>query len=117
MKINIVKGDVSDVYKFQRKYDDGTIIKTLPKKMWITFKKGTWCDDCLFQKKLGDGITYSEKDNYYRFKLESEDTCDLDYGTYYFDVAIINEQDEKKTLLKDGELEIEKHCTEKCNEV
>lgn len=117
MKINIVKGDVSDIYKFQRKYDDETVIKTLPEKMWITFKIGTWCDDALFQKTLEKGIKYSEEDNYYRFRLESEDTCDLDYGTYYFDIAIINEQGEKKTLKKECELVVEKHCTEKCNEV
>ena len=117
MKIEIIKGDVSDVYRFKRTYEDGSIIKTLPQKMWITFKKGTWCDDCLFQKTLGDGITYSEEDNYYRFRLESEDTCDLDYDTYYFDIAIINEQGEKKTLKNECELVVEKHCTEKCNEV
>ena len=117
MKINVVKGDVSDTYRFKRTYDDGTVIKTSPEKMWITFKKGTWCDEALFQKTLEKGIKYSEEDNYYRFRLESEDTCDLDYGTYYFDIAIINELGEKKTLKNDCELEIGKHCTEKNNEV
>lgn len=117
-KINVVRGDVSPVYRFKRTYDDNTVIKTLPKKMWITFKNGTWCDDSLFQKTLENKeITYSEEDNYYRFKLKSEDTCNLDYGTYYFDIAIINEQDEKKTLKADCELEVEKHCTHKNNEV
>jgi hypothetical protein len=118
MKIQVIKGDVSDTYKFKREYDDKTVIKTLPQKMWITFKKGVWCKKCLFQKTLeNNGIKYSEEDNYYRFRLESDDTCNLDYDTYYFDIAILNEQGEKKTLLNNGELVILTHYTEKNNEV
>ena len=33
------------------------------------------------------------------------------------DIAIINEDGEKKTLFNDGELEVVKHYTKKCNEV
>lgn len=117
-RIELVQGDTSDIYKFKRTLEGGGVIKTLPLKMWITFKRSCSCDECLFQKTLADGsITYSEKDNYYRFRLESEDTCDLPYDTYGFDIAIINEDGEKRTLLNDGELVIVKHHTKKCNEV
>lgn len=114
-KIEIVQGDTSPVFKFQRKYDDGAVITTQPQKMWITFKKSCSCDESLFQKTLEDGITF--EDNYYKFQLNSHDTCHLAYGTYGFDIAIINEAGEKKTLLNNGELEIVKHYTKKCNEV
>lgn len=114
-KIEIVQGDTSPIYKFQRKYDDGTVITTQPNKMWITFKRSCSCDECLFQKTLEDGITF--EDGYYKFQLVSDDTCHLAYGTYGFDIAIINEAGEKKTLLNNGELEIVKHYTKKCNEV
>lgn len=114
-KIELVQGDTSPIYKFQRKYKDGTVITTQPKKMWITFKRSFRCDESLFQKTLENGIKL--EDGYYKFQLLSEDTCDLNYGTYGFDIAIINENDEKKTLLNDGELEIVKHYTKKCNEV
>ena len=118
MKIEVVKGDVSDTYMFKRTDDNGETIKTLPKKMWITFKKGVWCKKCLCQKTLENKkITYSEEDNYYRFRLESDDTNNLDYDTYYFDIAILNEQGEKKTLLNNGELVILTHYTDKDNEV
>jgi len=121
MEIEIVQGDTSKVYKFQRKLKDAegkkTVIKTLPKKMWITFKNSCFCDDALFQKTLENGITYNETDNYYRFQLLPEDTCKLKYGTYGFDIAIINEAGEKKTLLKNGQLNIVEHYTHKCNEV
>ena len=114
-KIELVQGDTSPVFKFQRKYPDGTSITTLPKKMWITFKRSCSCDECLFQKTLEDGITF--EDGYYKFQLLSNDTCHLAYGTYCFDVAILNESGEKKTLLNNGELEIVKHYTHKKNEV
>ena len=117
MKIELVQGDTSSVYKFQRKDNTGKIITTIPQKMWITFKETCNCEDALFQKTLGNGITYNEADNYYRFQLSSEDTCDMAYGVYGFDIAIINELGEKKTLLHNGTLEIFKHYTKKCNEV
>ena len=118
MRINVVKGDVSDVYRFKRTLSDDVVIKTLPQKMWITFKDNTWQKKELFQKTLENGeIEYSEEDNYYRFRIKSEDTNNLDYGTYCFDIAIRNEEGEKKTLLKNGELEVEEHCTDKENEV
>lgn len=117
-KIELVQGDTSPIYKFQRKYKGGTVITTLPKKMWITFKTNTSCRVALFQKTLENGITFDENDeNYYKFQLVSDDTCDLDYGTYGFDIAIVNENNEKKTLLRNGVLEIVEHYTHKHNEV
>ena len=114
-KIQIIQGDVSPVFKFQRKYSDGTVIPTLPQKMWITFKKNSACNECLFQKTLDTGITF--KDNFYKFQLLSDDTNNLSCGIYEFDIAIINERGEKKTLLNEGKLEVVKHYTKKCNEV
>lgn len=114
--IEIIRGDTSLTYKFQRRNESG-VIKTKPKKMWITFKEDCCYSDCLFQKTLEDGIEYDEDDNYYRFKFKPEDTRDLKYGVYGFDIAIIDENGEKKTLLNSGELKIVKHYTHKCNEV
>ena len=114
-RIEIIQGDVSPIFKFQRKYDNGEIITTIPKKMWITFKKNSLCDECLIQKTLDNGIIF--EDNFYKFQILSEDTNKLSYGIYEFDIAILNEIGEKKTLLNDGVLEITKHYTKKCNEV
>ena len=115
-EIELIQGDTSPVYKFQRTNQDG-VIKSKAKKMWITFKGEYSCKDALFQKTLENGIEYNESDNYYRFKILSKDTCDLPYGKYGFDIAIINENDEKKTLLSNGVLNIVEHYTHKCNEV
>jgi hypothetical protein len=117
MKIELVQGDTSSIYKFQRKNADGEAIITQPQKMWITFKDTCNCEDSLFQKTLDNGITYNTEDNYYRFQILSEDTAELPYGIYGFDIAILNEEGAKKTLLKAGVLEILKHYTKKANEV
>lgn len=117
MKIELIQGDTSCIYKFQRKDDNGEVIKIKAKKVWITFKETPKDNDFKFQKTLDNGVDYSEKDNYYRFKIASEDTAELPYGIYGFDIAILNEADEKKTLLNNGILEIVKHYTHKENEV
>lgn len=117
MKIELVQGDTSKIYKFQRKTIDGQAIKVLPQKMWITFKYNYENINSVFQKTLENGITYNEEDNYYRFQIKSEDTEKLPLGTYGFDIAIINEDGEKKTLLNNGVLELLSHYTKKENEV
>lgn len=117
-KIELVRGDTSPIFKFQRKSSDDVVITTLPLKMWITFKKNSSYEKCLFQKSLENGtITYNEADNYYRFQISPEDTQELNYGVYGFDVAIINEANEKITLLNKGVLELVEHYTHKSNEV
>lgn len=114
-EIEIVQGDTSPIYKFQRKYDDGTVITTQPKKMWITFKRSPNIEESLFQKTLEDGITF--EGGYYKFKLLPEDTNNLNYGEYGFDIAILNENSEKKTLLNNAILVVVEHYTHKKNEV
>lgn len=116
MEIELVQGDVSKIYKFQRK-DKSGVITTRPQKMWITIKQNSSCDECLFQKTLDNGIEFDAETNYYKFQFLSDDTCNLPYGEYGFDIAILNEKGQKKTLLKDGVLKIVKHYTHKSNEV
>lgn len=117
MKIELTQGDTSGTYKFKRIDEKGEVIKTLPQKMWITFKSSTGLNEAVIQKTLDNGITYSAEDNYYRFMLDSKDTSDLPYGEYVFDIAIINEIGHKKTLKKNCVLNITEHCTNADNEV
>lgn len=118
MEINLVQGDDSKVYKFQRKsVVNNEVIKTSPQKIWITFKYAPENKNFLFQKTLGNGITYNENDFYYRFQIKKEDTEKLYVGRYGFDIAILNEAGEKKTLLNNGILNILDHYTKKENEV
>lgn len=116
MVIELIRGDTSDIYKFQRINENGAI-KTKAQKMWITFKRTPDCKEALFQKTLEKGISFSEEDYYYRFKLASEDTCNLLCGNYGFDIKIINENGDTKTLLNNGVLRLITNYTHKENEV
>lgn len=115
-EIKVVKGDFSDIYKFQRKDKNG-IIQSKPKKMWITFKINANYKKFVFQKTLENGIEYNPNDGFYRFRLTPNDTNNINVGTYGFDIAVIDENDEKRTLLNNGVLIIEEHYTHKENEV
>lgn len=116
-EIELVQGDTSEIYKFQRKDAEGNVITTKAKKMWITFKKTTSCDEAVFQKSLEKGIEFNEEDHYYRFRILPEDTEKLCCMTYGFDIKIINEKGDKRTLKNDGVLKLVDHYTHKCNEV
>ncbi len=118
MNIELTRGDTSEVYMFKRTDENDKVITTKAKKVWVTFKTSNECDKALFQKTLENGgVTFSEEDYYYRFRLEAEDTCHLMCGDYVFDIAIINELGEKKTLKKDCVLTLTGNCTHKKNEV
>ena len=116
-KIEIIQGDTSPIYKFQRKDINDNIIKTLPQKMWLTVKNDHKNDKALFQKCLNDGITYDESDYFYRFSIQPDDTAHLCCGTYGFDIAILDENGNKITLYPNGVLEVLPHYTKQCNEV
>lgn len=117
MVIELVQGDVSKVYKFCRRNADGEIIQTVPQKMWLTCKDSYSSKEVVFQKTLEKGIDFSEEDHYYRFQIESEESENLECKDYGFEIAILNEIGEKKTLLEDGRLKIRNHYTKKENEV
>jgi hypothetical protein len=117
MVINLIQGDTSKVYKFQRKNADNEAITTVPQKMWLTCKNSYSSKEVVFQKTLEKGIDFSEEDHYYRFQIESEESENLECKEYGFEIAIRNEIGKKKTLLENGRLIIRNHYTKKENEV
>lgn len=117
MEIKLIQGDASSTFKFQRRTFDGSPIKTKCQKMWITFKSNTNDSTPAFQKTLENGISFNEEDFYYKFQIDEEDSDSLPIGEYGFDIAIINESGDKKTILNDGVLRIVDHYTKKENEV
>lgn len=107
--MKIVRGDDKN-YGVFRKDKNEEIILTQVDEMFITFKSSEYTHDILFQKKLSDGsIKFDEVSGEYSFSIKGDDTKNLPYGKYYFDIAII-ELDNKRTLLID-ELEVTRHYT------
>ena len=115
--MEITRGDYKS-FKFKRtRKKDKSVIADRPSEMYITFKIDAHEEEALFQKRLGDGsITYSEEDNYYRFAIIPDDTDDLEYGTYFYDVEVIASGNKPRTILK-GVLDVTEEYTHKANEV
>lgn len=105
--------------KFQRRGKDGTVITDKPDEVYFTVKKDCCYSEALFQKKLTDNeITFSSEDNYYRLELFPEDTEELGFGDYQYDIKIIYTIDgvqKKKTIIVD-QFKIERVVTYAINE-
>lgn len=89
-KIGMTRGD-SKAYKFQRKYKDanGVIhpITQIADKVFFTVKKSYRNQEFLLQKRLSD-MTFDEN-AFYHFMINPEDTNNIDFGTYVYDVEVI----------------------------
>lgn len=111
--MEITRGD-NKTFKFQRKRKDGSIITDLPSKMFVTIKKDYSRFDFVIQKSLENKeITYNDTDNFYRFELVPEDTNDLLYGNYVYDIEI-TENSKVKTISK-GKFTITEEATFESN--
>lgn len=110
----ITRGDYK-LFKFQRKNKNKEVITDLPNKMYFTVKDSSYKKQVLFQKTLTNGITYTQ-DNYYHIEILPEDTNNLDYGDYKYDIEIIYDDNKPKTIKKDI-FTIDDEVTHKENEV
>ena len=111
--ISITRGDTK-VLKFQRKNEDG-VIETEAKELYFTVKENSNKQNYLFQKTLDNGITFSDEDYYYRITISPDDTNNLYYGTYMYDIEV-KEDDYVKTIDL-GEFVIKEEVTFAGNEV
>ena len=109
--IDVTRGNTF-AFKFQRIDANCNVIETVAEKMFFTVKKDFETDNILIQKSLADGnITFSEDDHYYHIVLQPDDTRNLKYTTYYWDVKVI-EGDYEFTIIKERELRIKKAVTD-----
>jgi len=82
--MEIVRGDTKAL-KFQRKMD-GEPILIKADKVYFTVKKNTRDKEALFQKTIADMSFDSE--GVYHFIIEPEDTNNLSYGDYVYDLEV-----------------------------
>lgn len=86
MDIEFIRGD-TQFFKFQIKDGEGKQIQlTDVDKLYFTVKQNANSEEILIQKKYPENIQYS--DGYFNFVLNSEDTSDLAYGTYNYDIEL-----------------------------
>lgn len=86
MDLEFTRGDTQFI-RFQLKDGMGNPIKlSTEDKLYFTVKKNQNSSKILIQKKYPDSI--KDTDGYFCFTLNSEDTSDLQYGTYQYDIEL-----------------------------
>ena len=84
--MEFTRGDTHS-FRFQRKDANEEVIQSRPDYMWFTVKKNDKTKDVLIQKTLGNGITFDEE-FYYHVLIKPEDTRNLGYGDYVYDIQV-----------------------------
>ena len=107
MNISMPRGDLRQI-KFSIN-DSSGIVKTDFDEIYITFKKSYIHDEALFQKKLTTGDIEKDEQGYYHFAINPEDTNNLNYGKYVFDIEVYLESLIKQTTV--GTLELTNEVT------
>lgn len=115
MRINMPRGDLRPV-RFQI-YEDVKDVSVVDfTQIYMTCKKTNNDETPLFQKSLSAGSITKLGDGDYQFCIEPEDTNDLKYGEYSFDIEIINDEPRIKQTFT-GTLNLTPETTWARNEV
>lgn len=111
--MKLIRGD-SARWKFQRKAADGSVITVEPEAIFWTVKRSYDDQEFVIQKTKEDFEL--DEDYYYHFGVTPDDTNDLAYGTYYYDIEVIQDDGLYKQTIKTGEFIISPEATWASNE-
>lgn len=96
MDFEFPRGDTK-LFKFQLKDKNGEIINlSTGDKLYFTVKKTTKSTTVVFQKTLSNGIV--KDGDYYKVTIQSDDTAQLGYGDYAYDIELKSAEGVVKTL-------------------
>lgn len=87
MIITMARGDIFP-FSFGV-YSDNELISEEMDDIYFTVKNSHYSHDFLFQKRLSDGSIASDGEGGYSIFIDPEDTDNLDFGEYEFDIEII----------------------------
>lgn len=97
MDLEFPRGD-TQVCKFKIKDKNGEELSlSNTDKLFFTCKKNSKSDEIVFQKTLDNGIE-QRSDGYYYITINSDDTAELNYGEYGYDIELKTEAGIVKTL-------------------
>lgn len=109
--IEIIRGDTNK-FSFIRKDAEGETIPQQADAIYFTVKESWTTQEYLIQKTLLD-MTFT--DGKYEFTIEPEETDNLEYGTYVYDLEVI--QEGYKQTISRGTFKITEEATFATNEV
>lgn len=101
--------------KIQRQTLSKEVITEKPNKIYFTVKASEYKNAVLFQKTFENGITFDEKTGWYTIEILPEDTNNLNFGTYIYDIEIIN--DNKPKTIKIDNFIVTREVTYAKNEI
>ena len=113
MTIRMPRGDIR-LERFVVNNRDGTVTDIDFTEIYFTVKKTSRDINFLFQKRLSTGEIVKLGTGDYEIKIESDDTSDLSYGNYKFDIQLVYGNQLKETFV--GDLVITDEITFRENE-
>lgn len=78
-------------FKFQRFNENGEVIEEKSQKMWFTVKKNYRTEEKLIQKTLENNEIKFDTEYFYHIVIEPNDTSNLNYGKYVYDIQVEND--------------------------
>ena len=96
-------------------YINGQLAHEEMDEVYFTVKTSHYIREPLFQKKASDGSLPSDGNGSYVLTINPEDTNDLDFGAYEFDIEVVKLPTIKRTFT--GYLILAPEVTHACNEV
>lgn len=115
MDLEFPRGDTK-VFKFKLTDNNGEeLTLTSVDKLYLTAKKDVNSNTVIFQKRIGSGIELKE-DGYYYVTIYPDDTNELPYGQYGYDLEIKTATGIVKTLVV-GTITLTEEYTFKGDEV
>lgn len=115
MELTLIRGDTYNLTFSLSTANDDVLVLSEKDRCYFTVKKEFMCEECVFQKRFGNGISYNTDTSLYEIKLKQDDTCDLKCGSYKFDIKVKIGEEIVKTVLK-GTLKLVNNATHRCNE-
>lgn len=119
LSITMPRGDIRPVYftVYENNGDDEekTMYDGNFDEIYFTVKTGYNKKEYLFQKRLSTGEIELLEDGVYQFVIEPEDTDNLKFGAYVFDIELVAGTDIKQTFT--GDLTLTNESTHVYNEV
>ena len=116
MKIIMPRGDLYPV-RFKIYEDDIDVTHIDLSQIYMTCKRNNKEQEPLFQKSLTSGTILKVGDGDYQFNIEPEDTNNLQFGDYTFDIELINEGEPRIKQTITGILKLTEETTWAVNEV
>lgn len=113
MDISFTRGD-TQFLQFQVKDANGDLIELTDEDViYFTVKQNSNSKKIIIQKKYPDDISYS--DGYFYFVIDSQDTSNLAYGQYQYDIEL--KSGEYVRTLGMGTIELTEEITFRSDEI